>query len=90
MTPKRSTLDSLARKAEPAATKATKKATPPAAKATNAPKAKDAEGQMFNVRLDLPMWKDLKLASMNLRRPAADLVRDAIRAHLKALGGARG
>lgn len=41
---------------------------------------------MFNVRLSLDVWKGLEVASLNLRRPAADIVLDAIAAHLKSIG----
>ncbi len=44
------------------------------------------EGRMFNVRLSLDVWKGLEVASLNLRRPAADIVLDAIAAHLKSIG----
>lgn len=88
MSPKRIPLSSLSR---------TKAGTvPPAAMAAEAPTTaapskpkKKTEEQTFTVRLDVGTWKNLKLASMNLRRPASDIVRDAIQAHLKGLGGTK-
>lgn len=85
MTPKRTSLSSLSRpKAGATPNPASESATPVAAK----PKKK-VEEQTFTVRLDVGTWKNLKLASMNLRRPASDIVREAIQAHLKGLGGTK-
>lgn len=87
MSPKRTSLSSLSRPKTGATPAAATETASPAAPA-KPKKAKEAE-QTFTVRLDVGTWKNLKLASMNLRKPASDIVREAIQAHLKGLGGTR-
>lgn len=44
-----------------------------------------APGQVFTVRLDLRTWRSLKVAAIEMRRPAAALVRDALREYLRRI-----
>jgi len=55
------------------------------AKVSTRKSAVAAPDQLFTVRLDLRTWRSLKVAAIGMRRPAAALVRDAIREYLRRI-----